>query len=268
MIDLLQHETQVRAGMFGATLLAVALAERLAPVRGDARLARRTAVNLLMVLIDTLVLRLAFPLLAVGAAALAQERGLGLFHALDWPYPLAFALSLLLLDLAIYWQHRLLHAIPLLWRLHRVHHSDLAFDATTGVRFHPLEIALSMAVKLALVALLGPPVLAVLVFEILLSSGALFTHADFALPPRLDRALRVLLVTPSMHRVHHSDLRAETDSNYGFHLSVWDRLFRSYTAAPREPEATMTIGLPGFREAREQSLAALLWQPFRDIPRT
>jgi sterol desaturase/sphingolipid hydroxylase (fatty acid hydroxylase superfamily) len=148
-----------------------------------------------------------------------------------------------------------------------VHHSDLAFDATTGVRFHPFEIALSMGIKLALIALLGPPALAVLAFEVLLSSGALFTHADFALPASLDRALRRLLVTPSMHRIHHSDLRDETDSNYGFHLSVWDRLFRSYREAPRTPEASMTIGLRRFREPHEQSLWALLLQPFRSVPR-
>jgi len=220
-----------------------------------------------MVLIDTLVLRVAFPLLAVGAAVLASERGLGLFNVVALPVVLEFALSLLLLDLAIYWQHRILHVIPVLWRMHRVHHSDLAFDATTGVRFHPFEIALSMAIKLALIALLGPPALAVLVFEILLSSGALFTHADFALPARLDRALRWLVVTPSMHRIHHSDRREETDSNYGFHLSLWDRLFRSYREAPRNPEATMTIGLGSFREPREQSLGALLLQPFRTVPR-
>src|SRR5262249_1541785 len=159
----------------------------------------------LMVLVDTLMLRLAFPLLAVGAAVAAEARGLGLFNRVDWPASLEFAGALLLLDLAIYWQHRVLHLVPVLSRLHRVHHSALRFDVPTGVGFHPFEIALSMAFKLLLVVLLGPPALAVLVFEVLLSSGALFTHADLALPPRLDRALRWLVVTPSMHRIHHSN---------------------------------------------------------------
>jgi sterol desaturase/sphingolipid hydroxylase (fatty acid hydroxylase superfamily) len=161
-----------------------------------------------------------------------------------------------------------MHVVPLLWRLHRVHHSDTGFDLSTGVRFHPLEIAVSMGVKLGLVLVLGVDPLAVLLFELLLSLGSLFTHTDIALPAALDRRLRWLLVTPSMHRIHHSTWQPETDSNYGFHLSLWDRVFGSYRAQPRQPEEQMPIGLEHFRTADEQTLPALLLQPFRPAPLT
>lgn len=177
----------------------------------------------------------------------------------DW---LDWMAALLLLDLAIYWQHRCMHAIPLLWRMHRVHHSDTGFDLSTGVRFHPLEITLSMLFKLGLVWLLGPPPGAVLLFEILLSSSALWTHSDTALAGRLEHRVRRLIVTPSMHRIHHSIRPMETNSNYGFLLSVWDRVFGSYRAAPAEPERTMPIGLEQFRAAGEQRIASLLLNPF------
>lgn len=260
---LIENEASVRLAAFVGLVLILIAAQRLWPARGDGRLARRQGVNAGLVLIDTLMLRLLFPLLAVGLALRMQAEGAGLFNRLDWPAWLAIVLAVLTLDVAIYWQHRLMHAVPLLWRLHRVHHSDLAFDVTTGVRFHPLEIALSMAVKLGLVVVLGPDPAAVVIFELLLSLGSLFTHTDVALPPRLDRTLRWLFVTPSMHRIHHSVRRAETDSNYGFHLSIWDRLFGSYTSAPADPERTMPIGLGEFREAGDQSLLALLRQPFK-----
>lgn len=265
---LVQHEAALRGFAFAGLLALLALAERLWPARGDARAARRQAVNLGLVLIDTALLRWLFPLLAVGLALRMQAQDAGLFNRLDWPAWLALPLAVLALDLAIYWQHRLMHAVPLLWRLHRVHHSDVAFDVTTGVRFHPLEIALSMAIKLGLVYLLGPDPRAVVAFELLLSLGSLLTHTDIALPPRPDRALRRLLVTPSMHRIHHSVRREETDSNYGFHLSIWDRLFGSYRAAPAEPERGMPIGLVEFRAPAEQGLWALLAQPLRDPRRT
>lgn len=265
---LVQHEAALRLFAFAGALALLALAERLWPARGDARAARRQAVNLGLVAIDTALLRLLFPLLAVGMALRMQGQDAGLFNRLDWPAWLALPLAVLALDLAIYWQHRLLHAVPLLWRLHRVHHSDLAFDVTTGVRFHPLEIALSMAVKLGLVFLLGPDPRAVIAFELLLSLGSLITHTDIALPPRLDGVLRWALVTPSMHRIHHSVRREETDSNYGFHLSVWDRLFGSYRAAPADPERRMPIGLGQFRSTAEQGLWAMLKQPLRDPRRS
>jgi sterol desaturase/sphingolipid hydroxylase (fatty acid hydroxylase superfamily) len=254
------NEPLIRITIFLGTLALLLLAQRLWPTRGDGRWSFRQFTNAALVVIDTLVLRLAFPVLAVAFAAVYQG---GLFNRVDWPAWLEITLAVLVFDAAIYWQHRLMHTIPLLWRMHRVHHADTAFDVTTGVRFHPFETSVSMGIKLGLIALLGPAALAVLVFEILLSAGSLFTHADFRFPPGLDRRLRWLIVTPSMHRIHHSTWRPETDSNYGFHLSLWDRIFGSYTSAPREDERSMPIGLDRFRSPREQSLLALLINPFR-----
>ena len=262
-LDVVAVEGPLRLGAFALLGLAIFGAQRIWALRGGGRADRRLLRNLGLVVIDSLLLRLAFPLLAVGLAVEVSARGGGLFGALAWPHVVEFALALLLLDLAIYWQHRLFHRIPLLWRLHRVHHSDIAFDVSTGVRFHPLEIAASMAIKLGLVYALGPDPWAVLAFELLLSLGSLATHADIALPPALDRRVRWLLVTPSMHRIHHSTWQPETDSNYGFHLSIWDRLFRSYRARPRSAERDMPIGLEVFRAPAEQTLLALLLQPFR-----
>lgn len=265
-LDVLAIEGPLRLGAFVLLGLAIFGAQRIWALRGEGRADRRLLRNLGLVAIDSLLLRLAFPLLAIGLAVDVAARGGGLFGALSWPHAVEFVLALLLLDLAIYWQHRLFHRIPLFWRLHRVHHSDIAFDVSTGVRFHPLEIAASMAIKLVLVFALGPDPWAVLAFELLLSLGSLATHADIALPPALDRRLRWLLVTPSMHRIHHSTWQPETDSNYGFHLSLWDRLFKSYRAQPRSDERSMPIGLEYFRSPAEQTLVALLIQPFRTPP--
>lgn len=259
----IEYEAALRLGGFLLVGLVLALLQWKLPLRGDSRPSRRQAVNLGLVTIDTMILRLAFPLLAVAWAIDVHARGQGLFGLLGWPTWLEIVLAILLLDVAIYWQHRLMHRIPLLWRMHRVHHADPGFDLTTGVRFHPLEIMLSMALKLALVTVLGPHPVAVVAFELLLSVGSLWTHTDITLPVRHDRRLRWLLVTPSMHRIHHSTWRPETDSNYGFHLSVWDRLFRSYRHAPQHPEKTMPIGLDEYRDERDQRLLALLWNPFR-----
>jgi len=260
---LLSHESALRLGAFAALLGLLLGLQWLRPLRGDGAHHRRQFTNLGLVLIDTALLRLAFPLLAFSLALSIEGRGVGLMPWLALPWLLEIGVTVLLLDLSIYWQHRLMHVIPPLWRLHRVHHSDTGFDVSTGVRFHPLEIGVSMAVKLGLVLLLGADPLAVLLFELLLSLGSLFTHADFALPAGLDRRLRWLLVTPSMHRIHHSSWQPETNSNYGFHLSIWDRLFSSYRAMPRTPEREMEIGLGEFRASPEQSLTALLLQPFR-----
>jgi sterol desaturase/sphingolipid hydroxylase (fatty acid hydroxylase superfamily) len=171
--------------------------------------------------------------------------------------------SIIALDLAVYAQHVAMHAAPPLWRLHRMHHADLDFDVTTGVRFHPLEILISMAWKMAVVAALGAPAFAVFLFEIALNATSLFNHANLTLPAPLDRVLRLLIVTPDMHRVHHSVVRRETDSNFGFNLSLWDRLFGTYRAQPAAGHEAMTIGLPSFRDARELRLDRLLTQPFR-----
>lgn len=260
---LVANEGPLRLAAFAGVLALLLVLQWLRPLRGDGRGQRRQATNLLLIALDTVLLRLAFPVLAVGLALQLESQHVGLLPRLGLPFWLDCLLAVVLLDLAIYWQHRWMHVVPLLWRLHRLHHSDTGFDVTTGLRFHPFEMALSLVYKLAVLTALGAPALAVLVFELLLSVGALFTHADFALPPALDRRLRWLLVTPSMHRIHHSTWQPETDSNYGFHLSLWDRLFGSYRAQPRAPEASMPIGLEYFRSTREQTLYSLLLQPFR-----
>jgi len=264
---LVEHEAALRLSAFAALLLLLASAERLWPARGDARRAPRQLANLGLMLIDTGLLRVAFPVLAVAFAVAVHARGGGLFGALDWPAWLEIAIAVALFDLVIYWQHRLLHVLPWLWPMHRVHHSDVAFDVSTGVRFHPLEIALSMGIKLALVAALGPDPAAVVISELLLAAASLFTHTDIALPARLDRALRRVIVTPSMHRIHHSTIPAETNSNYGFNLSLWDRLFGSYRARSKRPELQMPIGLSEWRDPSQLGFAALLLQPFRQPPR-
>jgi len=263
MSVVLANADAIRLWAFATAVALLGLLQWRFSLRRDSRPARRQMTNLALVVIDTVTLRVVFPVLAVGFAAAHHARGGGLLGQAALPGWVEIALAVLALDLAIYWQHRLLHAVPLLWRLHRVHHCDRGFDLTTGVRFHPGEIVLSMAIKFASIALLGAHPLAVLIFELALNLGSLWTHTDIALPRAVDRRLRWLLVTPSMHRIHHSTRPSETDSNYGFHLSVWDRLFGSYTVAPRQPEKTMPIGLDAFRDDRDQRLGALLLNPFR-----
>ncbi|MGI9334694.1 MAG: sterol desaturase family protein [Gammaproteobacteria bacterium] len=223
----------------------------------------RWANNLGIAAIDTALVRLAFPIAAVGLAQLTVERGWGLLSVLETPAWLAFVVSLLALDLAIYLQHVMFHAVPALWRLHRMHHADLEFDVTTGVRFHPIEILISMGIKLAVIAVLGAPALAVLVFEVLLSSTAMFNHGNVRIAPALDRALRWLVVTPDMHRIHHSIHPDETNSNFGFNLPWWDRLLGTYRAQPRDGQDGMTIGIEQFRTARDLWLDRMLIQPWR-----
>ncbi len=262
-MNLVANEPLIRLFAFVGALVLLWAIQRHWPARDDGRWSTRQAVNMTLAVVNTLMLRFLFPVLAVAFAVLIHDREGGLFGWLDWPLWLAIPLAVLIFDLAIYWQHRLMHAIPILWRMHRVHHCDTGFDVTTGVRFHPLEIALSMGIKLMLIWLLGPHPLAVLIFEVLLATGSLFTHSDFALNRKLDRRLRWLIVTPSMHRIHHSTWQPETDSNYGFHLSIWDRLFHSYTTEPRNNELEMPIGLNEYRETNDQGLLALLLNPFR-----
>jgi sterol desaturase/sphingolipid hydroxylase (fatty acid hydroxylase superfamily)/rhodanese-related sulfurtransferase len=249
---------------FVGVLVLMAAWEAAAPrrVRAHPRLLRWSG-NLGVVAIDTLLVRLVFPVVAVGLALRAEEEGWGLLNVVGAPAWFAFAASLLVLDLAIYLQHVMVHAVPALWRLHRMHHADLDFDATTGVRFHPLEILLSMGLKLAVVAALGPPAAAVLVFEVLLNATSLFNHGNVRLPAGLDRALRLVVVTPDMHRVHHSIHPAETNSNFGFNLPWWDRLLGTYRAQPREGHEAMTIGIEQFRDRRDLGLDRMLMQPFR-----
>jgi sterol desaturase/sphingolipid hydroxylase (fatty acid hydroxylase superfamily) len=261
---ILSAEPAIRVTAFLGILIAMMLWELAAPRRRKEipRVIRWTN-NLGLVVLDTVILRLSFPLLAVGLAMIGAERGWGLFNNIDVPGWVAILVSVLLLDLAIYLQHVLFHAVPGLWRLHRMHHADLEFDATTGLRFHPVEIVMSMGIKLAVVAALGPPAVAVLIFEVLLNGTALFNHANIDLPRRVDRWLRLIVVTPDMHRVHHSVDPRETNSNYGFNLPWWDRLLGTYVAQPAKGHEGMEIGIEQFRTRRDLWLDRMLVQPLR-----
>ena len=263
-------EPVIRLSCFLGVLVLMALWERLAPRRPQSiKRLLRWPNNLGLVVIDTLVVRLLFPLAAVGMAFLAQSKGWGLLNIIPLSAWLAIPACVLLLDLTIYGQHVAFHALPLLWRLHRMHHADLEFDVTTGLRFHPGEIVLSMVIKLAAVLVLGAPPLAVLVFEVLLNATSMFNHGNVRLPPWLDHALRRVVVTPEMHRVHHSIDRQETDSNFGFNLPWWDRLFGTYRAQPASGHLGMTLGIDRFRDPRELWLHRMLCQPLRrDASRT
>jgi sterol desaturase/sphingolipid hydroxylase (fatty acid hydroxylase superfamily) len=263
-MNLLSASEILRLAAFAAVLLGMALWEARTP-RRQQKLARaaRWPSNIGVVVLDTVLVRLIFPIGTIALALLAETRGWGAFNVLGVPAWVTVPAGVVLLDLAIYLQHVLFHAVPVLWRFHRMHHADLEFDVTTGVRFHPIEILLSMAIKLAVVLALGTPALAVLAFEILLNATSLFNHGNVALPARLDRALRWVMVTPDMHRVHHSIIARETNSNYGFNLSWWDRLFGTYRAQPEAGHLAMTIGIEQFRNPREQRLDHMLTQPFR-----
>jgi sterol desaturase/sphingolipid hydroxylase (fatty acid hydroxylase superfamily) len=260
---LLAHEPAIRLFFFGGMLAGMGAWEALAPRRRRAvsRWARWPG-NLGIVVLNTLALRLAFPVAAVGLAAIAEARGWGLLNNLPLPGWAGIVVAFLLLDLAIYLQHVMFHAVPALWRLHRMHHADLDFDVTTGARFHPAEILLSMGLKLAVVAALGAPPVAVLLFEIALNATAMFNHANLRLPRSVDRVLRWIVVTPDMHRVHHSIVVDETNSNFGFNLPWWDRLLGTYRPQPAAGHDGMTIGLDVFREPRELRLDRMLVQPF------
>lgn len=260
-------EVLVRAGSFAGLLLLFALWEWLIPRRGrTARRAVRWASNLGLIALSSAAVPLILPVASMAMAYLAAERGWGLFNNIGWPYAITFIASVVILDFLIYLQHVMFHAVPVLWRLHRVHHSDVDLDATSGVRFHVIEILLSMVIKLAAIVTLGPPVLAVLAFEVILNGTSLFNHANIRLPERVDAVLRWFIVTPDMHRVHHSIIREETDSNYGFNLSIWDRICGTYRAQPVKGHEGMTIGINAFRDERDQRLDHLLIQPFRYAP--
>ena len=262
---LLDNAPTVRLAVFSGVLLAMALWEALAPRREQlhGRLARWPN-NLGVVVFDSIAVRLLIPTTLAGFAAYVSARGWGVFNLFAVPAWLAFPASILLLDLAIYAQHVAFHAVPVFWRLHRMHHSDLEFDVTTGIRFHPIEILLSVLIKMAVILGLGAPAVAVLLFEIILNATSMFNHSNVAVPGWLDAGLRRCIVTPDMHRVHHSVVRAETDSNFGFNLSLWDRVFGTYRAEPAAGQLGMTIGIPAFREPAELRLDRMLTQPFRD----
>jgi len=261
---LTDYEPAVRLAAFGVVFTLMALWELVAPKRrqGIPR-GKRWPSNIAIAVLNTLLLRVVFPMTAVGFAMTVTSKGWGLMSLLGAPTWAIVALSVILLDLAIYLQHVLTHAVPALWRLHRMHHADLEFDVTTGARFHPIEILLSMAFKFLVIALLGAPAVAVLIFEVLLNATAMFNHSNVQMPHGLDRVLRLLVVTPDMHRIHHSTIPQETDSNFGFNLPWWDRLFGTYRAQPLAGHDSMSIGVPQFRNSRELQLDRMLTQPLR-----
>lgn len=261
-------EPVIRLSCFLGVLVLMALWEALTPRRPQSvRRLLRWPNNLGLVVLNTFVVRLLFPLAGVGMAFLAQTKGWGLLNIVSAPAWLAIPAAVLLLDLTIYCQHVVFHAVPLLWRLHRMHHADLECDVTTGLRFHPGEIIVSMLIKLATVLVLGASPVSVLIFEVLLNATSMFNHGNVCLPAPLDRVLRLVVVTPDMHRVHHSMDRRETDSNFGFNVPWWDRLFGTYRAQPAFGHDRMTLGIDRFREPRELWLDRMLWQPLRrDAP--
>ena len=260
----LGHELTIRLGAFFGMFALMAIWEVGSPRRARLLTRRvRWLHNLALVVLNSLLLRLLFPLAAVGFALLSTERGWGLLNAFDVPFWWAFALSVIALDCAIYLQHVMFHAVPLLWRLHRVHHADADIDVTTGARFHPIEILLSMLIKFAAIAVLGAPAAAVLVFEVLLNATAMFNHANLRLRESVDRLLRWVLVTPDMHRIHHSMEATEANSNFGFNLPWWDRLFGTYRDRARLPQESMAIGVRGLTGSDEAvKLTGLLALPF------
>jgi len=259
------HEAAIRLGFFLGIFAVMALWEVAAPRRAlSVSKAVRWVNNLGLVALNTLLLRLLFPAAAGDMAACAAQQGWGLLNHFQVPFWLAVGFGVMAMDFVIWLQHVMVHAVPVLWRLHRVHHADPDYDLTTGVRFHPIEIILSLLIKLAAVMVLGPPVLSVILFEVILNGMAMFNHGNVRLPLGLDRALRTLVVTPDMHRVHHSVEDDEANSNFGFNLSWWDRLFGTYRDQPRGGHEGMTIGIHKYREPRAVSwLPGLLALPFR-----
>ncbi len=259
------HEATIRLGIFFGVFALMAAWELLAPRRvlTQSRSARWMN-NIALVVVNTVVVRIVFPAATVGMAAYAAEQQWGLFNQTDTPAGWAVLASVVLLDGVIYLQHVMFHAIPAFWRLHRVHHADMDFDVTTGSRFHTVEIVLSMLIKFVAVILLGPPLVAVVIFEVLLNATAMFNHSNVRLPLALDRLLRLLIVTPDMHRVHHSHYPHETNSNFGFSLSLWDRLFGTYRAQPDDGHENMVIGIDTFRDSAQCiPLHRLLLMPFQ-----
>lgn len=262
---ILANEKSIRMGFFFGILAVMAIWEIIAPRRAlTVSKTVRWLNNLGIVFLNSFLLRLVFPAAAVGVAAFAQQQGWGLLNYYTVPLWLAIVLAIIAMDFIIYLQHVLVHAVPALWRLHRLHHADLDYDLTTGARFHPIEIFISMLIKFATIVVLGPPVVAVIMFEVILNFMAMFNHGNVKLPLGLDRVIRVLLVTPDMHRVHHSVEDDEANSNFGFNLSIWDRLFGTYRDQPRAGHEGMTIGIRKFREMKDVSwLPGMLIMPFK-----
>lgn len=263
------HEAAIRLSVFIGVFVLMAVLEALFP-RRERVLSRfdRWTTNFVIIILNSITLRIAVPILASEAASLSVKEGWGILSLFDLPLWFEAILAIILLDMLIYWQHVLMHKVPVLWRLHKVHHADRDLDVTSGIRFHPIEIILSMLFKVFWVIAIGAPLVSVIIFEILLNAGAIFNHANYKLPLKLDRFIRPLIVTPDFHRVHHSIIRDETDSNYGFFLSVWDRMFGSYTPEPSKGHRAMIIGL---KEHQDRAPAKILWcliAPFRSTGAT
>ncbi|MHC1727059.1 MAG: sterol desaturase family protein [Syntrophobacteraceae bacterium] len=259
----LHGDVAIRLVIFLGLFFVMAVWEILAPRRRltESR-KKRWLNNFVLISLNPLLVYIIFPILPVGMALLAQSRGWGMLHAVSVPYPLAVLIGVIALDFVIYLQHVLFHRIPVLWRLHMVHHADLDIDVSTGLRFYPIEIAVSMGIKLTAVWAIGPPALAVLIFEIVLNSMSMFNHGNVYIPPKLDEFLRLFVVTPDMHRVHHSIIPQETGSNFGFNLPWWDRLLGTYRSQPSEGHEGMTIGLSYLRDPEKLNLPRLLILPF------
>ncbi len=262
----LNNELIIRLGSFIAVFVIMAVWEIINP-------SRQLIINKLsrwlnhgaLIVISSLSIKWLAPFALTGLAVTVSNESLGVFSHLDLPLGLSIVISLLLMDGLIYWQHRIMHIVPLLWRLHRLHHSDLDYDITTAIRFHPIEMLLSFFIKAGMIVVLGVPVIAVVIFEVLLSSLALFNHANINLPPSIEKIVRLLVVTPDVHRIHHSVIRQETNSNYGFNLIIWDRLFSSYTPVSTKGDRKINIGLKEFKNKHQVTLLHhLLWQPFKN----
>ena len=265
MLDFVtNNELAVRLLSFLLVLMTFILMETVFPKRPIKLRKIRWLNNFSLVAFNSLTLRIVAFLIAIDAATFASSHKLGLFNLIETNIVATVILSIILLDLAIYWQHRLMHIIPVFWRLHQVHHSDIEYDISTGLRFHPVEIILSYLFKYLLVLLIGAPMVAIIIFEIILNATAMFNHSNLRIPVKVDKILRLFIVTPDMHRVHHSINRKETDSNFGFNIPLWDYIFKSYTAQPKDGHQNMLIGVDKFRSTKQQQLVQLLTQPIRN----
>ncbi len=259
-----QNEQTIRLFFFLGIFFIMATLEYIIPRRGLlVSKTKRWFNNIIVIFLDTTIVKLLFPIVAVGASLYATKNGIGVFNILNISPIYSILFSIILLDLIIYWQHRLFHKIDFLWKFHKVHHSDMDFDVTTALRFHPIEIIISMCIKILFVLILGVPLIAVIFFEILLNSFSMFNHSNIHIPKPLDNLLRYFIVTPDMHRIHHSVYNHELNNNFGFNISVWDKVFGSYLAEPKEDYKSMTIGLKNLQDEKKTvSIFAILKLPF------
>jgi len=257
-------ETAIRLSVFASVFAIMAVVEALWPRKQRTQpRTTRWFTNIGVVVVDSITVRLIFPIVAVGVAIYAHKNGWGLLNLIAMPYWFKVLISAILLDMAIYWQHVASHKVPMFWRVHRMHHVDRDIDVSTGTRFHPIEIVLSMLYKMAIILLLGPAAFGVFLFEVLLNGSAMFNHANVRLPLWLDRIIRVLFVTPDMHRIHHSVYKDETDSNYGFNLAIWDKIFGTYIDQPRDGHDDMVIGMKGYQDDKPSNIIWALLFPFK-----